>query len=35
VSLRDELGLMAGAGFARPDCFWREGGFAVVGAFKD
>jgi tRNA (cmo5U34)-methyltransferase len=35
VSLPDELGLMSAAGFARPDCFWREGGFAVVGAFKD
>jgi len=35
VSLRDELELMASVGFRRPECFWRDGGIAVVGAFKD
>jgi tRNA (cmo5U34)-methyltransferase len=35
VSLPDELALMAGAGFPRPECFWRDGGLAVYGAFKD
>ena len=35
VSLPDELALIAGAGFSRPDCFWRDGLVAVYGAFKD
>jgi len=35
VSLPDELALMADAGFPRPECFWRNGGLAVYGAFKD
>jgi len=35
VSLPDELGLMAAAGFAHPDCFWRDGVIAVYGAFKE
>jgi tRNA (cmo5U34)-methyltransferase len=35
VSLPDELALLAGAGFPRPECFWRDGGLAVYGAFKD
>jgi tRNA (cmo5U34)-methyltransferase len=35
VSLPDELGLIAAAGFRRPDCFWRDGVIAVYGAFKD
>jgi hypothetical protein len=35
VSLPDELGLIAAAGFARPDCFWRDGMLAVYGAVKD
>jgi tRNA (cmo5U34)-methyltransferase len=35
VSLPDELGLIGDAGFPRPDCFWRDGGLAVYGAFKD
>jgi hypothetical protein len=35
VSLPDELGLIAAAGFPRPDCFWRDGLIAVYGAFKD
>lgn len=35
VSLPDELALIAGAGFPRPDCFWRDGMIAVYGAFKD
>jgi tRNA (cmo5U34)-methyltransferase len=35
VSLPDELAFLSGAGFARPDCFWRDGGLAVYGAFKD
>jgi tRNA (cmo5U34)-methyltransferase len=34
VALPDELGLLAAAGFARPDCFWREGAIAVYGAFR-
>ena len=34
VSLPDELALIAEAGFARPDCFWRDGEVAVYGAFK-
>jgi tRNA (cmo5U34)-methyltransferase len=35
VSLPDELGLLATAGFPRPDCFWRDGITAVYGAFKE
>ena len=35
VALPDELALIAGAGFPRPDCFWRDGLIAVYGAFKD
>jgi len=35
VSLPDELGLIGGAGFPRPECFWRDGGLAVYGAFED
>jgi tRNA (cmo5U34)-methyltransferase len=35
VSLPEELGLLRAAGFPRPDCFWREGGGAVYGAFAD
>jgi tRNA (cmo5U34)-methyltransferase len=35
VPLPDELGLMADAGFPRPDVFWRDGMIAVYGAFKD
>jgi tRNA (cmo5U34)-methyltransferase len=35
VSLPDELALLARAGFARPDCFWRAGALAVYGGFKD
>ena len=35
VSLPDELGIIADAGFPRPDCFWREGLIAVYGGFKD
>jgi tRNA (cmo5U34)-methyltransferase len=35
VSLPDEVALMADAGFPRPECFWRNGGLAVYGAFKD
>jgi tRNA (cmo5U34)-methyltransferase len=34
VPLPDELGLIADAGFARPDVFWRDGLIAVYGAFK-
>jgi len=34
VSLPDELALIAGAGFPRPDVFWRDGFDAVYGAFK-
>lgn len=35
VSLPDELGLIADAGFPRPDCFWRDGLIAVYGGFKN
>ena len=35
VPLPDELALIAAAGFARPDCFWRDGLIAVYGASKD
>jgi tRNA (cmo5U34)-methyltransferase len=35
VSLPDELGLIADAGFSRPEAFWRDGLIAVYGAFKD
>ena len=35
VSLPDELALIAAAGFPRPECFWRDGGLTVYGAFKD
>jgi tRNA (cmo5U34)-methyltransferase len=35
VSLPDELGLLAAAGFPRPDCFWRDGGLAVYGGFRE
>jgi hypothetical protein len=34
VPLPDELGLIAEAGFPRPDVFWRDGLIAVYGAFK-
>ena len=34
VPLPDELALIAGAGFPRPDVFWRDGLIAVYGAFK-
>jgi tRNA (cmo5U34)-methyltransferase len=34
-SLPEELELIADAGFPRPECFWRDGGLAVYGAFKD
>ncbi|HEY5925609.1 MAG TPA: class I SAM-dependent methyltransferase [Kofleriaceae bacterium] len=33
--LATELGLLAEAGFARPECFWRYGPMAVYGAFRD
>jgi len=35
LSLPDELGLIAEAGFPRPECFWRDAGITVYGAFKD
>ena len=34
VPLPDELGLIADAGFPRPEVFWRDGLIAVYGAFK-
>ena len=34
VALVEELELMRAAGFPRPDCFWRDGGIAVYGAFE-
>lgn len=30
-----ELRLLADAGFARPECFWKYGPVSVYGAFKD
>src|SRR5262245_16797928 len=35
VPLPDELGLLAEAGFRRPECFWRDAGLTVYGGFKD
>jgi tRNA (cmo5U34)-methyltransferase len=35
MSLPDELALIGDAGFPHPECFWRDGGLAVYGAFKD
>ncbi len=32
--LATELSLLADAGFARPECFWRKGPIAVFGAFR-
>jgi tRNA (cmo5U34)-methyltransferase len=34
VTLRDELSLIAEAGFPHPDVFWRDGMLAVYGGFK-
>jgi tRNA (cmo5U34)-methyltransferase len=34
VPLPDELGLIADAGFPRPDIFWRDGLLTVYGAFR-
>jgi tRNA (cmo5U34)-methyltransferase len=33
--LATELGLLADAGFTRPECFWKYGPMAVYGAFRD
>lgn len=33
--LATELRLLAEAGFARPECFWKYGPMAVYGAFRD
>jgi len=33
--LATELRLLADAGFARPDCFWKYGPMTVYGGFKD
>jgi tRNA (cmo5U34)-methyltransferase len=35
VALVDELELIGAAGFPHPDCFWRDGGLAVYGGFRD
>jgi tRNA (cmo5U34)-methyltransferase len=35
VALVEELALIEAGGFPRPDCFWRDGGLAVYGGFKD
>ena len=35
VALVDELRLIGAAGFPHPDCFWRDGGLAVYGGFRD
>jgi tRNA (cmo5U34)-methyltransferase len=32
--LRDELGMLTAAGFAEPECFWRESAAVVFGARK-
>jgi len=32
--LVDELGLLAAAGFARPDAFWKRGAMTVFGGFR-
>jgi SAM-dependent methyltransferase len=32
--LADELGALARAGFARPECFWRKGPVSVYGAIN-
>lgn len=34
MTLPDELGLIADAGFPRPEIFWRDGLLAVYGGFK-
>jgi tRNA (cmo5U34)-methyltransferase len=34
VPLTDELGLIAEAGFPRPEIFWRDGLLAVYGGFR-
>lgn len=33
--LATELRLLADAGFARPECFWKYGPISVYGAFRD
>ena len=33
-SLVVELGALAAAGFAQPDCFWKRGAMTVYGGFK-
>jgi tRNA (cmo5U34)-methyltransferase len=35
TALVEELEVIGAAGFPRPDCFWRDGGLAVYGGFKD
>ena len=35
VPLVQELELIRAGGFRRPDCFWRDGGLAVYGGFKE
>ena len=35
TALVEELELIGAGGFPRPDCFWRDGGLAVYGGFKD
>ena len=32
--LRDELAMLAKAGFTRPECFWKSGPIAVYGAYR-
>lgn len=32
--LTTELGLLADAGFPRPDCFWKQGASTVFGGFR-
>ena len=31
-SVHEELGAMAQGGFAQPECFWRRGPTAILGA---
>src|SRR5262249_58731077 len=35
VPLPDELGLLAEAGFRRPECFWRDAGLTVYGGVEE
>ena len=34
LPLATELALLAEAGFARPDCFWKHGPITVFGGYR-